>query len=86
MLSDLWNRIENPTTILGENLRRIFVERGIDFFERQDQLPIGDALVPPPRESSPVSEDDESTTDNTRLTMSPEQLFKMRMEITPQLL
>ncbi|KAF8450286.1 subunit 17 of mediator complex-domain-containing protein [Boletus edulis BED1] len=77
--------IENPTTLLGENLRRIFVERGVDFFERQDQLPIGDELVPPPRESSPVSEDGEHTTDNTRLTMSPEQLLKMRMVITPQL-
>ncbi|KAF8558764.1 hypothetical protein OG21DRAFT_1503716 [Imleria badia] len=77
--------IENPTTLLGDNLRRIFLERGVDFFERQDQLPIGDGLVPPPRESSPVSEDGEHTADNTRLTMSPDQLFKMRMEITPQL-
>ncbi|KAH0840134.1 subunit 17 of mediator complex-domain-containing protein [Lanmaoa asiatica] len=77
--------IEKPTTVIGENLRRIFVERGIDFFERQDQLPIGDALVAPPRESSPVSEDGEHITDNTRLTMSPDQLFKMRMEIAPHL-
>ncbi|KAG9317670.1 subunit 17 of mediator complex-domain-containing protein [Chiua virens] len=77
--------IENPTTVLGENLRRIFLERGIDFFERQDQLPKGDALVAPPRESSPVSEDGGYATDNTKLTMSPEQLFKMRTEINPQL-
>ncbi|KAG8218859.1 subunit 17 of mediator complex-domain-containing protein [Butyriboletus roseoflavus] len=77
---------ERPTTVLGENLRRIFVERGIDFFERQDQLSIGDALVAQlVRESSPVSEDGEHTADNTRLTMSPDQLFKMRMEISPQL-
>ncbi|KAF8843129.1 hypothetical protein BDN67DRAFT_924851 [Paxillus ammoniavirescens] len=79
---------ENPTTVLGENLGRIFLERGIDFFERQDHLSsAGDGQVAQPRESSPVPDEDGDHTvaDSTKLSMSPEELFKMRMEIIPQL-
>ncbi|KIK95587.1 hypothetical protein PAXRUDRAFT_32897 [Paxillus rubicundulus Ve08.2h10] len=79
---------ENPTTVLGENLRRIFLERGIDFFERQDNLAsAGDGLVAQPRECSPMSDEDGEHTvaDSTKLSMSPEELFKMRVEIMPQL-
>ncbi|KAF9247092.1 subunit 17 of mediator complex-domain-containing protein [Melanogaster broomeanus] len=78
---------ENPTTVLGQNLKRIFAERGLDVFERHDQLSFtGDGLVPQPRESSPVPEEQgEHAADSTKLSMSPEELSKMRMEIIPQL-
>ncbi|KIJ70515.1 hypothetical protein HYDPIDRAFT_172315 [Hydnomerulius pinastri MD-312] len=78
---------ENSAAVLGENLRRIFIERGVDFFERQDELTsTGGAQVAQPRETSDLTdEDDDNEAETTKLSMSPEELFKMRMECIPQL-
>jgi mediator of RNA polymerase II transcription subunit 17, fungi type len=73
---------------LGENLRRIFIERGVDFFERQDARgATGDMSVPQALDTA----DDNAEVDHpeevaSKAIMTPEELFKMRMEITHQLL
>ncbi|KAL4241971.1 Mediator of RNA polymerase II transcription subunit 17 [Abortiporus biennis] len=70
---------QDLTTTLGENLHRIFLERGHDFFDkRHDQ----------PREELPADEGEDSrqkSPSEATQPMSPEELFKMRMEIVPQL-
>ncbi|KAG6332955.1 hypothetical protein ID866_6129 [Astraeus odoratus] len=78
---------ENLTKLLGENLRRIFIEREVDFFERLDDLPPGcESLVPKPRETSERSdEDDESARDLPRTSLTPEELYNMRAECISQL-
>lgn len=73
---------------MGENLRRIFIERGVDFFERQDALRVtGDLAIPQALDTN----DEKIDLDNrdevvSKAIMTPEELFKMRMEIMPHLL
>ncbi|RDB22683.1 Mediator of RNA polymerase II transcription subunit 17 [Hypsizygus marmoreus] len=76
---------ESSTKILGENLRRIFTERGVDFFDRVE----GGSQT---QESSLAIEDEDKSrtpepSDESAATqsMTVEELFKMRMEILPQL-
>jgi mediator of RNA polymerase II transcription subunit 17 len=73
---------------LGENLRRIFFERGIDFFERQDALrTIGDLSIPQALDTKDDKvEPDQQEEGVSKAHMNPEELYKMRMEIMPQLL
>jgi mediator of RNA polymerase II transcription subunit 17 len=62
------------------------VERGVDFFDRQDGDTLEDSL---PNAGDPLdnAEDaSESKTAEKNAIMSTEDLFKMRMEILPQLL
>ncbi|KAH7887696.1 subunit 17 of mediator complex-domain-containing protein [Phlebopus sp. FC_14] len=77
----------NTSEALEDNLRRIFIERGVDFFERQCELPaVGNALVPQRQEASrSLDEESGNSLELAKLTMSPEELFKMRMEFIPQL-
>lgn len=75
---------ENPTKLLGENLRRIFTERGVDFFERQDNLPSG--VAQPLDTAEQQNEDEESALDPAKTVLTPEELFNLRMECIPQLL
>lgn len=80
---------ENLTRLLGENLRRIFIERGHDFFERQDNLRSGgESIVAQPLETTEHLDTDEEVTEEsaTRASLSPEELFNMRRECIPQLL
>lgn len=80
---------ENLTKLLGENLRRIFVERGLDFFERQDDLRSGgELLVAQPLETTEHLDEDEEAAvgKTTRASLTPEELFNMRKECIPQLL
>ncbi|KAI9508929.1 subunit 17 of mediator complex-domain-containing protein [Russula earlei] len=77
---------EHPGTKLGENLRRIFVERGLDFFDQDEEQrkaskPI-DGQVAAPQSKDAVNQlSDGQTTES----MSPEALSNMRLEILPQL-
>lgn len=74
---------ENPTKLLGESLRRIFTERGVDFFERQDNLPSG--VAQPLDTAEQQNEDEESALDPAKTVLTPEELFNLRMECIPQL-
>ncbi|GJE87473.1 hypothetical protein PsYK624_035560 [Phanerochaete sordida] len=70
---------EDPISKVGENLRRIFLERGVDFFERYEhgvEAPKDEA-----GEERPRDEDE----DVQLQPMTPEDLFKMRLDIMPQL-
>lgn len=78
---------QDPIKLLGENLRRIFFERGIDFFERQDALrTIGDLSIPQALDTKDDKvEPDQQEEGVSKAHMNPEELYKMRMEIMPQL-
>ncbi|KAK7061769.1 mediator of RNA polymerase II transcription subunit 17 [Favolaschia claudopus] len=82
----------DPQKSLAERLRRVFAERGVDFFERNaNDL---SSLTADPKE--PSAEDDQSDGDEepageekdesaTPGPMTPEDLYKMRVEVLPQL-
>jgi mediator of RNA polymerase II transcription subunit 17 len=81
----------HSTSALGEKLRRIFVERGYDFFEKQKGGPLQERA--PILEGQAPADDtfdgsDPARGDGHAITriMSTEELFNMRMEILPQLL
>ncbi|KAG2042791.1 subunit 17 of mediator complex-domain-containing protein [Suillus americanus] len=78
---------QDPIKLLGENLRRIFIERGVDFFERQDALrATGDLSIPQTLDTKDDKvEPDQQEEGVSNAHMNPEELFKMRMEIMPQL-
>ncbi|KAG1892399.1 subunit 17 of mediator complex-domain-containing protein [Suillus subluteus] len=78
---------QDPIKLLGENLRRIFIERGVDFFERQDALrATGDLSIPQALDTKDDKlEPDQQEEGVSKAHMNPEELFKMRMEIMPQL-
>ncbi|KAI0081763.1 hypothetical protein K474DRAFT_1635087 [Panus rudis PR-1116 ss-1] len=68
------------TAKIGKNLHRIFLERGHDFFEKG----IENSRIPS-SEGDDVDADNEKEDTAAAQTMSPEELFRMRMEIIPQL-
>ena len=70
-------RPEDPVAKAGENLLRIFSERGIDFFERYHD----GAEIPKEEVHEEKSKDDEDDVQP----MTPEELFRMRHEVIPQL-
>lgn len=74
---------ENPTKLLGENLRRIFFERGVDFFERQDSLPSG--VAQSLEAADQPSEDEENALDPAKTVLTSEELLSLRMECIPRL-
>ncbi|KAF8261393.1 subunit 17 of mediator complex-domain-containing protein [Lactarius quietus] len=71
---------EPPGTQLGENLRRMFLERGLDFFNQDEEQR---RINEPPNE--PQSVDTESLDGQNAEAMSPEALSNMRLEILAQL-
>lgn len=68
-------------TKLGDNFRRIFREQGTDFFEKQPESRYQDVDSVPKDTAMDNSTEDSNDTQ----TMTPEELFKMRMEIIPRL-
>lgn len=70
---------EDPVSKVGENLRRIFFERGVDFFDRYHNG------VEEPKDESSQEKPKEDVDDVLIQPMTPEELFKMRMEVIPQL-
>ncbi|KAG6828400.1 hypothetical protein H0H92_008142 [Tricholoma furcatifolium] len=75
----IYEKKESSTKILGDNLRRIFIERGVDFFEKnKDQRMFKrDAAENADVEHSEDAEQDSPTTRH----MNVEELMKMRSEI-----
>lgn len=82
-------RKETASAKLEDNLRRIFLERGTDFFERKEgpgpentlQAAIGDIEGGVPREPAT-----HAPSGSNRKIMTVEELSAMRSEIIPQLL
>ncbi|KAI0349426.1 hypothetical protein OH77DRAFT_1580604 [Trametes cingulata] len=76
---------EDPTASIGTKLRRIFIERGVDFFERQN----GSESIPGPQKQNAAPHDEAAPDreEHTEVshTMTPEELYKMRMTLLPQL-
>lgn len=73
----------DPQKSLGERLRRIFAERGHDFFERNNgQL----ASLSAVSDDQTIPTDDEPASEPAVGPMTPEELLKMRAELLPQLL
>ncbi|KAH9062717.1 subunit 17 of mediator complex-domain-containing protein [Lactarius vividus] len=73
---------EPPGTQLGENLRRVFLERGLDFFNQDEEQRWTNE---PPDEHSSEPQSTESLDGQNTEAMSPEALSNMRLEILPQL-
>lgn len=78
---------------LGDRFNRIFAERGIDFFDLDSatRYKVSDDDTPPPSEETDDKQvNNELTTDGDvqdqePKPMTPEMLFKMRMELLPRL-
>jgi mediator of RNA polymerase II transcription subunit 17, fungi type len=73
---------------LGDNLRRIFTERGADFFEQNPPgfLETGVLRSSEPKEqSNEADEEDSDEESGESKPMTVDELFKMRMEIMPNL-
>ncbi len=66
---------------IGERLRRIFVERGHDFFDKRVD-PKRDVYEPPSQDAEDVVPKEAHEVVQP---MTPEELFRMRMELMPQL-
>ncbi|KAF4602024.1 hypothetical protein EYR40_005225 [Pleurotus pulmonarius] len=74
-----------PSKALGDNLNRVFLERGFDFFDRirdseksyHDELPQAKSDT-----AQPVAEGDEESSSKI---MSSEELLKMRIELAQEL-
>lgn len=75
---------QTPSALLGENLRRIFIERGFDFLEHNNGNIVQDGLLVAGNELPDDSQEQKDSTETS--TMTTEQLYRMRMEILPQLL
>ncbi|GLB33862.1 putative subunit 17 of Mediator complex [Lyophyllum shimeji] len=82
----IYEQKESSTKALGNNLRRIFVERGVDFFDRTKGHKFEEGI--PTVENKDSSEtfnhpDEEGVPASQQMTV--EELYKMRAEIMPQL-
>ncbi|KAF7977414.1 hypothetical protein HWV62_3550 [Athelia sp. TMB] len=82
----IYEEKDDPSKVLGEKLRRIFVERGADFFDKfQGDLAAQDVSTDAQGPSNTDITTGESIEDEHQHAMTPEELYKMRMEILPQL-
>lgn len=69
---------QDPHKSLADRLRRVFAERGVDFFERNS----AHIVAPDERDTVP---DTEPPPDASPGPMTPDDLYKMRVEVLPQL-
>lgn len=76
---------ESPGAKLGDNLRRIFVERGLDFFEQDAEERQANKEVKKEKEEKDNVKPDEGADSSDVKPMSLEELDNMRMELLPQL-
>jgi len=79
-----------PSQALSENLRRIFSERGTDFFERNSDGFLERRVLTSQKSKDEEHSDDgsDTTDDDDQLTVKPmttEELFKMKTEVLPSL-
>ncbi|KAJ6599015.1 subunit 17 of mediator complex-domain-containing protein [Mycena vulgaris] len=72
----------DPQKSLAERLRRVFAERGVDFFERNNGHIAALAAPDAEQDNAP---DTEAPPDATAGPMTPDDLYKMRVEVLPQL-
>ena len=78
-------RREDPTALVGTRLRRIFLERGVDFFEAEKGARPSTARENEDRaEPEDEAPKDEGSVESSHH-MTPEELQKMRMALLPQL-
>lgn len=70
-------RREDPASKIGEKLRRVFIEKGHGFFDKYVAGTLLDKVE--------VVEEKQKDADDSVQPMTPEELFKMRMEVLPQL-
>ncbi|KAF9457004.1 subunit 17 of mediator complex-domain-containing protein, partial [Collybia nuda] len=73
---------ENASQGLGNKLRRIFAERGLDFFEKTLNIRTDEEVAIEQCQGKTDNKDDVNSTNNF---MTMEELHRMRMEILPQL-
>jgi mediator of RNA polymerase II transcription subunit 17 len=87
LMLDIFSK-QSSTSVLGEKLRRIFIERGFDFFEKQKGAQLGGRVVVSgePEKVNDASDPAKSEGNPATKIMSTDELFNMRMEILPQLL
>ena len=80
-------RKETSSARLDTNLRRIFLERGADFFERKEGLQSSDTRSEI-QHSQTIDDapDAPIEPESTSKSMTVEELYAMRMELLPQLL
>jgi mediator of RNA polymerase II transcription subunit 17, fungi type len=87
LIAQVTDRDEQPGTRLGENLRRMFSERGSDFFNQDPEQRQANKSASEDHLSSSQSGDvmnNSSDSQNTE-SMSPEALSNMRLDILPKL-
>lgn len=78
-------RKETSSARLDANLRRIFLERGADFFDRKEGLHSSSTRLEI-KQSHSIDDDAPDESENTSKSMTVEELYAMRMELLPQLL
>ncbi|KAF9652247.1 hypothetical protein BDM02DRAFT_3089535 [Thelephora ganbajun] len=75
----------DPNKQLAESIRRVFAERGHDFFEKRDAV---SGRIDIESSNDPDDEHEETSAETVNPStqpMTPEQLFKMRSDIIPRL-
>ncbi|TFY68621.1 hypothetical protein EVG20_g3489 [Dentipellis fragilis] len=70
---------------LGDNLRRLFLERGLDFFEQDADRRRNNALTSDTTDSTADTDGAHVKEDRDSKPMTFEELLKMRTELLPQL-
>ncbi|KAK0206681.1 subunit 17 of mediator complex-domain-containing protein [Desarmillaria ectypa] len=78
---------QTPSQVLGENLRRIFLERGVDFFEKTKDGNLADRIAEAHVDVKDTSLDTTESDDDEHgpSIMTSEELYEMRVGITSQL-
>jgi mediator of RNA polymerase II transcription subunit 17 len=83
---------DDPARGLGDRLRRIFIERGIDFFDKNRGQSLQQGILTNGKNRADMEDEalgnvksHEEIQEQSDRAMTPEELFKMRMEILPQL-
>jgi mediator of RNA polymerase II transcription subunit 17 len=81
-------RKEDPSKRLGERIRRVFAERGVDLFDGQAIQRLKDGVTSQSQDDQSGHEPEtpaETHKASPSHTMTSEELLKMRMEIMPHL-
>ncbi|KAJ3722876.1 subunit 17 of mediator complex-domain-containing protein [Lentinula raphanica] len=78
---------ETPAEVLGRNLQRIFEERGLDFFERLKDGSLQAGVLPSVDTTTKQADEpeDAAAEDEGGHTMTKDELYKLKMEVMPQL-
>ncbi len=77
-------RREDPTAAAGTKLRRIFLERGLDFFEAEKDAHTAIHDVQDEGKDGDTDSGEAQAAESSHY-MTPEELYKMRMELTNSL-